>query len=97
MTPDCRVVFNHCVADVVGYVTDVGPQSVKATGARTVEFNLTNERKRGVRVTLWGQLGDAMLKKKEQNPAVYSIILTSMSAKFHLGTALLVCLAQPQL
>ncbi|XP_035842101.1 replication protein A 70 kDa DNA-binding subunit-like [Helianthus annuus] len=71
--------------DVVGYVTDVGPQSVKATGARTVEFNLTNERKRGVRVTLWGQLGDAMLKKKEQNPAVYSIILTSMSAKFHLG------------
>ncbi|XP_035845668.1 uncharacterized protein LOC110873237 isoform X3 [Helianthus annuus] len=71
--------------DVVGYVTEVGPQSVKASGARTVEFNLTNERKRGVRVTLWGQLGDAMLKKKEQNPAVYSIILTSMSAKFHLG------------
>ncbi|KAJ0592224.1 putative nucleic acid-binding, replication factor A [Helianthus annuus] len=69
----------------VGYVTEVGPQSVKASGARTVEFNLTNERKRGVRVTLWGQLGDAMLKKKEQNPAVYSIILTSMSAKFHLG------------
>ncbi|KAJ0477875.1 putative nucleic acid-binding protein [Helianthus annuus] len=40
--------------DVVGYVTQVGPQSVKASGARTVEFNLTNERKRGVRVTLWG-------------------------------------------
>ncbi|KAF5782793.1 putative nucleic acid-binding protein [Helianthus annuus] len=85
MAPNCCVLFKHCVAVVIGYVTEMGPQSVKALGARTVEFNLTIERKRGVSVTLWGQLGDAMLKKKEQNPAVYSLILTSMSAKFYLG------------
>ncbi|KAJ0545400.1 putative nucleic acid-binding protein [Helianthus annuus] len=71
--------------DVIGYVTEVGPQSVKASGARAVEFNLTNERNRQVRVTLWGHLGDAMIKKKDENPVVYSLILTSMSAKFYLG------------
>ncbi|KAJ0930837.1 hypothetical protein HanPSC8_Chr04g0154111 [Helianthus annuus] len=27
-----------------------------------------------------------MLKKKAENPAVYCLILTSMSAKFYLGT-----------
>ncbi|KAJ0481240.1 putative nucleic acid-binding, replication factor A [Helianthus annuus] len=71
--------------DVIGYVTEVGPQSVKSSGARAVEFNLTNERNRRVRVTLWGDLGDVMLKKKDENPAVYCLILTSMSAKFYLG------------
>ncbi|XP_022036552.1 replication protein A 70 kDa DNA-binding subunit C-like [Helianthus annuus] len=71
--------------DVIGYVTEVGPQSVKASGARAVEFNLNNERNRRVRVTLWGNLGDALVKKKAENPAVYCLILTSMSAKFYLG------------
>ncbi|XP_021974575.1 uncharacterized protein LOC110869644 [Helianthus annuus] len=71
--------------DVIGYVTEVGPQSVKSSGARAVEFNLNNERNRRVRVTLWGDLGDVMLKKKAENPAVYCLILTSMSAKFYLG------------
>ncbi|KAJ0736730.1 putative nucleic acid-binding protein [Helianthus annuus] len=71
--------------DVIGYVTEVGPQSVKASGARAVEFNLNNERIRRVRVTLWGNLGDALIKKKAENPAVYCLILTSMSAKFYLG------------
>ncbi|KAJ0585557.1 putative nucleic acid-binding protein [Helianthus annuus] len=72
--------------DVIGYdVTEVGPQSVKASGARAVEFNLNNERNRQVRVTLWGHLGDALIKKKAENPAVYCLILTSMSAKFYLG------------
>ncbi|KAJ0548059.1 putative nucleic acid-binding, replication factor A [Helianthus annuus] len=71
--------------DVIGYVTEVGPQSVKSSGARTIEFNLTNERNLRVRVTLWGDLGDVMIKKKDENPAVYCLILTSMSAKFYLG------------
>ncbi|MFS7981211.1 hypothetical protein Hanom_Chr10g00948311 [Helianthus anomalus] len=43
MVPDCCVLFKHCVADVIGYATEVGPRSVKAWGARTVEFNLRNE------------------------------------------------------
>ncbi|KAJ0817119.1 putative nucleic acid-binding protein [Helianthus annuus] len=73
------------LVDVIGYVTEVGPPSVKSSGARAVEFNLTNERNRRVRVTLWGHLGDAMIKKKDENPTVYSLILTSMSAKFYLG------------
>ncbi|KAJ0496752.1 putative nucleic acid-binding protein [Helianthus annuus] len=71
--------------DVIGYVTEVRPQSVKSSGARAVEFNLTNARNRRVRVTLWGDLGDVMLKKKDENPAVYCLILTSMSAKYYLG------------
>ncbi|XP_021991448.1 replication protein A 70 kDa DNA-binding subunit C-like [Helianthus annuus] len=58
--------------DVIGYVTEVGPQSVKASGARAVEFNLNNERNRRVRVTLWGNLGDALVKKKVENPAVFN-------------------------
>ncbi|KAJ0507825.1 putative nucleic acid-binding protein [Helianthus annuus] len=76
---------NQQRANVIGYVTEVGPQSVKASGARAVEFNLNNERNRRVRVTLWGHLGDALIKKKAENPAVYCLILTSMSAKFYLG------------
>ncbi|MFS7955874.1 putative nucleic acid-binding protein [Helianthus anomalus] len=74
------------MCNVIGYVTEVGPQSVKASGARAVEFNLNNERNRRVRVTLWGHLGDALIKKKAENPTVYCLILTSMSAKFYLGT-----------
>ncbi|MFS8017113.1 hypothetical protein Hanom_Chr15g01376511 [Helianthus anomalus] len=53
----CTFIYNG--RDVIGYVTEVGAASVNASGSRTVEFSLTNERKRQVRVTLWGHLGDA--------------------------------------
>ncbi|MFS8023363.1 hypothetical protein Hanom_Chr16g01450591 [Helianthus anomalus] len=90
--------FSHSISDVIGYVTEVGAPSVNASGSRTVEFSLTNERKRQVRVTLWGHLGDVMIKRKSENPPIYSLILTSMSAKFYLGTfAPCVCPAQHRL
>nr|XP_043619699.1 uncharacterized protein LOC122591498 [Erigeron canadensis] len=76
---------NLYVVDLIGYLTSVGEILTKSTGAKTLEFNFTNQRGWQVRVTLWGKLGNNMIKKKLQNPVVYALILTAMSAKKYFG------------
>nr|XP_043620001.1 replication protein A 70 kDa DNA-binding subunit-like [Erigeron canadensis] len=76
---------NKHFVDVIGYVTIVGSPSKKSTGKKTVEFNLTNERAYQLRVTLWEDYGDEMVKRKSKNPGTYIILLTGMIAKEYLG------------
>ncbi|KAL6549360.1 hypothetical protein OROHE_008477 [Orobanche hederae] len=59
--------------------------SIPRTGSKNLDFILSNERGRTIRVTLWGKLGDTLLKKKPNNCGNYTIILTSMSAKYYNG------------
>ncbi|XP_071739895.1 uncharacterized protein [Rutidosis leptorrhynchoides] len=68
--------------------TSVTPQR---GGSTTLEFELVNERRRRVRVTLWGKLGDSFLARKPAAPAQYSIILSSISVRrdYYGGTSLL--------
>ncbi|KAL6517891.1 hypothetical protein OROMI_033592 [Orobanche minor] len=71
--------------DVIGFIVTVGKSAHPRTGSKTLDFHLTNERIRGrtLRVTLWGKLGDQLLKMMSGHCGNYTIILTSMSAKYY--------------
>ncbi|KAL6558413.1 hypothetical protein OROMI_018763 [Orobanche minor] len=71
--------------NIIGYVANVGKSAQPRTGSKSLDFILANERGRTIRVTIWGKLGDVLLKKKPNNCGNYTIILTSMSAKYYNG------------
>ncbi|KAL6507132.1 hypothetical protein OROHE_022031 [Orobanche hederae] len=73
------------VGYIIGYVANVGKSAQPRTGSKSLDFILAIERGRTIRVTLWGKLGDALLKKKPNNCGNYTIIPTSMSAKYYNG------------
>ncbi|XP_071699016.1 replication factor A protein 1-like [Rutidosis leptorrhynchoides] len=67
--------------DVMGCVLNVSSVTPQKSGSTTLEFELANERRRRVRVTLWGKLGDSFLAMKPAAPAQYNIILSSVAAR----------------
>ncbi|KAL6547461.1 hypothetical protein OROMI_023182 [Orobanche minor] len=71
--------------DVIGFIVTVGKSAHPRTGSKTLDFHLINERGRTLRVTLWGKLGDQLLKMMSSHCGNYTIILTSMSAKYYNG------------
>ncbi|GJX55463.1 nucleic acid-binding, OB-fold protein [Tanacetum coccineum] len=77
------VSVSFCVADVIGYITTVGKSAQPRTRSKTLDFALTNERGHTLRVTLWGKLGDELLKMMSGHCENYTLILTSMSAKYY--------------
>ncbi|KAL6547418.1 hypothetical protein OROMI_023139 [Orobanche minor] len=71
--------------DVIGFIVTVGKSAHPITGSKTLDFHLINERGRTLRVILWGKLGDQLLKMMSDHCGNYTIILTSMSAKYYNG------------
>nr|GEW41475.1 hypothetical protein [Tanacetum cinerariifolium] len=59
------------------YLTNVGQTSYTKTGSKTLEFYLVQS----LRVTLWGELGDVLVKKKTKHAEVCVMVLTGMSGK----------------
>ncbi|KAL6520730.1 hypothetical protein OROHE_016911 [Orobanche hederae] len=70
---------------VIGFIATVGKSAHPRTGSKTLDFHLINERGRTLRVTLWGKLGDQLLKMMSGHCGNYTIILTSMIAKYYNG------------
>ncbi|GJS17061.1 replication protein A 70 kDa DNA-binding subunit C-like protein [Tanacetum coccineum] len=64
---------------------NVGKSAHPKTGLKTLDFPLTNERGRTLRVTLWGKLGDELLKIMSGHSGNYIVILTSISVKYYNG------------
>ncbi|PWA81556.1 sufE-like protein 1, chloroplastic/mitochondrial [Artemisia annua] len=71
--------------NVIGFVTTIGKSSQPRTGSKNLDFPLINERGRALRVTLWGKLGDQIVNTMSAHTGKYTIILTSMMAKYYNG------------
>ncbi|GJX02706.1 hypothetical protein Tco_0188622 [Tanacetum coccineum] len=72
--------ISHCFIDKIQEepVVSVSKSAQPRTRSNTLDFALTNER-----VTLWGKLGDGLLKMMSGHCENYTLILTSMSAKYY--------------
>ncbi|GKG22518.1 replication protein A 70 kDa DNA-binding subunit C-like protein, partial [Tanacetum coccineum] len=72
---------NEWVADVTGFVTNVGRTTYQKSGSMTLDFYLANHRGQALRVTLWGGLGDVLIEKKTKHVRMCAVVLTLMSVK----------------
>ncbi|GJR09517.1 nucleic acid-binding, OB-fold protein [Tanacetum coccineum] len=64
--------------DVSGYITNVGRTNHQKTGSRNLDFYLANYRGQSIRVTLWGSLGDVLIKKKAKQAGILKALITNM-------------------
>ncbi|GJZ72812.1 retrovirus-related pol polyprotein from transposon TNT 1-94, partial [Tanacetum coccineum] len=74
---------NKYLIDVVGYVTNVGRTTQQKTGSMTLDFHLANCRGQQIRVTLWGNLGHKLIKKRTRHIGLYPIDITAISVKLY--------------
>nr|GEV64606.1 hypothetical protein [Tanacetum cinerariifolium] len=69
--------------DAVGYVTNVGRITTTRSGSKTLDFHLANNRGQSVRVTLWGGLGEMLIKKRTRHVGLYPVVLTTLPVKLY--------------
>ncbi|GKD86833.1 reverse transcriptase domain-containing protein [Tanacetum coccineum] len=73
---------NKYLIDVAGYVTNVGRTNHLKSGLRNLDFHLANHRQ-SIRVTLWSDLRDVLIKKKTKQTGVCPVIVTSTCPKMY--------------
>ncbi|GJX81966.1 replication protein A 70 kDa DNA-binding subunit C-like protein [Tanacetum coccineum] len=59
-----KPVDNKYLIDVAGYVSNVGRTNHLKSGSKNLVFQLANHRGQSIRVTLWGNLEEVLVKKK---------------------------------
>nr|GEW13198.1 hypothetical protein [Tanacetum cinerariifolium] len=53
------------------------------SGSKTLDFHLANNRGQSVRVTMWGGLGEMLIKKCTRHVGLYPVVLTALFVKLY--------------
>ncbi|GJX99786.1 replication protein A 70 kDa DNA-binding subunit C-like protein [Tanacetum coccineum] len=73
---------NKYLIDVAGYVTNVGKINHLKSGSKNLDFHLANHIGQSIRVTLWGNLREVLVEKKQNRLARAQLSSLRQSPKF---------------